>query len=209
MQEKKLEKIINELPEDLKKELEDFAQFLWKKKFMQSSKQRKLRLTWVGGLKEYRDKFTPLDLQKKALEWWNDDEVSVDTNVWLELLLGQERLDECKEFFQNVDTNLIALYEFSFYSIGIILFRLNKDELFEDFLDDIENSFISKIKLENKDVKYLLQVRKKYNLDFDDAYQYVVAEKYDLTIISFDSDFDRTELKRKTPREVLESERSR
>jgi predicted nucleic acid-binding protein len=37
----------------------------------------------------------------------------------------------------------------------------------------------------------------RFNLDFDDAYQYVVAEKYNLTIISFDSDFDRTELKRK------------
>jgi hypothetical protein len=133
----------------------------------------------------------------------------VDTNVWLELLLGQEKLDECKEFFQNVDTNLIAISEFSFYSIGIILCRLNKDELFEDFLDDIENSLISKIKLENKDVKYLLQIRKKYNLDFDDSYQYVVAEKYNLTIISFDSDFDRTELGRKTPREILESERIR
>jgi hypothetical protein len=76
MQEKKLEEIINELPEDLRKELEDFVQFLWEKKFMRSPKQRKLRLTWVGGLKEYRDKFTSLDLQKKVLEWWNDDEVS-------------------------------------------------------------------------------------------------------------------------------------
>jgi predicted nucleic acid-binding protein len=95
----------------------------------------------------------------------------VDTNVWLELLLGRERLDECKAFFQNVDTNLIAISEFSLYSIGIILCRLNKDELFEDFLDDIANSFISKIKLEIEDIKYLLQIRKKYNLDFDDAYQ--------------------------------------
>jgi len=30
-----------------------------------------------------------------------------------------------------------------------------------------------------------------------------------LAIISFDSDFDRTELKRKTPREVIESEENR
>jgi hypothetical protein len=73
MQEKKLEEIINELPEDLRKELEDFVQFLWEKKFMRSPKQRKLRLTWVGGLKEYRDKFTSLDLQKKVLEWWDDN----------------------------------------------------------------------------------------------------------------------------------------
>jgi len=45
---------------------------------------------------------------------------------------------------------------------------------------------------------------KKFNLDFDDAYQYAVAEKYDLTIVSFDVDFDRTERGRKTPGEVLE-----
>jgi hypothetical protein len=73
---KKLEDIIKELPEDLRKELEDFAQFLWEKKFKQGFKRKKLSLTWVGGLKEYRDKFTSLDLQKKALEWWDNDEVS-------------------------------------------------------------------------------------------------------------------------------------
>ena len=128
----------------------------------------------------------------------------VDTNVWLEVLLEQERSDECKEFFQNLETNLIAISEFSLYSIGIILCRLNKDGLFENFLDDIMSSFISKIKLEMDDIKYLVQIRKKYNLDFDDAYQYVVAEKYSLTIISFDSDFDKTPLGRKTPKELLE-----
>jgi len=128
----------------------------------------------------------------------------VDTNVWLEVLLEQERSDECKEFFQKVETNLIAISEFSLYSIGIILCRLNKDSLFENFLDDIMSSFISKISLEIDDIKYLLQIRKKYNFDFDDAYQYVVAEKYSLTIISFDSDFDKTEVGRKTPKEVLE-----
>jgi hypothetical protein len=72
---KKFEDIIKELPEDLRKELEDFAQFLWEKKFKQGFKRKKLSLTWVGGLKEYRDKFTSLDLQKKALEWWDNDGV--------------------------------------------------------------------------------------------------------------------------------------
>jgi hypothetical protein len=48
---KRLEDIIKELPEDLRKELEDFAQFLWEKKFKQSPKQKKLRLTWQVGLR--------------------------------------------------------------------------------------------------------------------------------------------------------------
>jgi len=50
----------------------------------------------------------------------------------------------------------------------------------------------------------VLLVRKKFQLDFDDAYQYVAAEKYNLTIISFDNDFDKTERGRKTPEEIQE-----
>jgi predicted nucleic acid-binding protein len=62
------------------------------------------------------------------------------------------------------------------------------------------------VSLSYEDMGNVIEVSTRFNLDFDDAYQYVVAEKYNLTIISFDSDFDRTELKRKTPREVIESE---
>jgi hypothetical protein len=74
MQERKrLEDIIKELPEDLRKELEDFAHYLWERKFRQGHKRKKLLLTWAGGLKEYRDRFTSLELQKKALEWWTNE----------------------------------------------------------------------------------------------------------------------------------------
>jgi len=31
-----------------------------------------LKLDWAGGLKEYKDKYTSLELQKKILEWWGD-----------------------------------------------------------------------------------------------------------------------------------------
>ena len=43
----------------------------------------------------------------------------------------------------------------------------------------------------------------KYDLDFDDAYQYTCAVKYNLKIISFDKHFDRTQLKRITPIDIL------
>jgi predicted nucleic acid-binding protein len=42
-------------------------------------------------------------------------------------------------------------------------------------------------------------------LDFDDAYQYVAADKHNLVIVSFDGDFDRTERGRKTPQAVLQT----
>ena len=41
------------------------------------------------------------------------------------------------------------------------------------------------------------------HLDFDDAYQYAAAEKYNLALISFDGDFDRPERGRKAPAESL------
>lgn len=42
-----------------------------------------------------------------------------------------------------------------------------------------------------------------FNLDFDDAYQYALAERYDLTIVSFDSDFDRTARGRQSPSQIM------
>jgi predicted nucleic acid-binding protein len=49
----------------------------------------------------------------------------------------------------------------------------------------------------------LLQVSISFNLDFDDAYQYVVAEKFGLVFVSFDTDFDRTDRKRIIPADIL------
>jgi len=67
---KKIEELIKELPPELRQEVRDFAQFLLDTKIHR--KQKKLRLTWAGGLREFRDEFTSLELQKKALEWWGD-----------------------------------------------------------------------------------------------------------------------------------------
>ena len=45
----------------------------------------------------------------------------------------------------------------------------------------------------------------KFQLDFDDAYQYIAAEKYQLQMISFDTDFDQTDIRRKTPAEIVDN----
>ncbi len=128
----------------------------------------------------------------------------VDTNVWLELLLKQDKAEEVRKFFESVEAHLLAITEFSLYSIGIILTRLSKDDVFKDFLSDtIEDSGVMRIRLDTVDIKQLLSVRQRFQMDFDDAYQYTTAEKYNLTIVSFDSDFDRTERGRKAPGDVL------
>ena len=128
----------------------------------------------------------------------------VDTNVWLELLLEQEKAAQVRQFLQATEARFLWLTEFSLYSIGVILIRLRKDDLFEDFVSDtIDDSGVKRIRLDTSELRQLLAVRQKFQLDFDDAYQYVAAENYDLAIVSFDTDFDRTARGRKTPVEVL------
>jgi hypothetical protein len=51
----------------------------------------------------------------------------------------------------------------------------------------------------------LIAVAERFDLDFDDAYQYVAAEKDNLAIVSYDGDFDRTKLGRRTPLQLLEA----
>jgi len=67
---KSIEERIKNLPPTLKKEVEEFVNSLLKKRRKRSGK--KLRQNWADTLKDYRDQYTSLELQKKALEWRGD-----------------------------------------------------------------------------------------------------------------------------------------
>jgi uncharacterized protein len=45
-----------------------------------------------------------------------------------------------------------------------------------------------------------------FQLDFDDALHYATAKQHNLTLVSFDHDFDRTDLVRKTPVDILSTQ---
>ncbi len=51
---KQLEKLMQELSPELQQEVYDFARFLLEKR-VKPRRKGKLRLTWAGGLREYRD----------------------------------------------------------------------------------------------------------------------------------------------------------
>ncbi len=128
----------------------------------------------------------------------------VDTNVWLERLLDQTRFEEVRNFLDHTPSERLFITDFAFHSIGVVLSRLNRLEALLRFVQDaFMDGAVVLIRLEPEDTQRLVRVIEQFNLDFDDAYQYVAAEKYNLTIVSFDSDFDRTERGRKIPAEVL------
>jgi hypothetical protein len=54
----------------------------------------------------------------------------VDTNAWLELLLEQEKAGEVREFFQRVEARLLAITEFSLYSVGGYIDPIEKRQPF-------------------------------------------------------------------------------
>jgi len=113
----------------------------------------------------------------------------IDTNIFLEILLGQKKKDICKNFL-NKNINNLCISDFSLHSIGVILFRENKYNTFKEFLNDFAIN-LEIITLPNTEYTRLIEANKKYKLDFDDAYQYSLSEFFDLEIITMDKDFNR------------------
>ena len=130
----------------------------------------------------------------------------VDTNIWLERLLDQERSVEVGEFLSAVHSDQMGITDFSLHSIGVITTRLKRPEIFTSFLSDacIEGS-VNIISLVPEHLQKLVQSMAQYHLDFDDAYQFIAADEYGLILVSFDTDFDRTPLQRRTPQQVLKN----
>jgi len=62
--------ILRRLPEDRQAEVKEFAEFLLDRESRRRGGTMAMR--WAGALREYRDRYTSLDLQKKALQWRGD-----------------------------------------------------------------------------------------------------------------------------------------
>ena len=129
----------------------------------------------------------------------------LDTNIALELLLDQEKADEVERFLRNTSPESPHLSEFALYSLGIVLLRRKMHDTFLQSVDDLlVTGGIRLVRLGVEDMQDIVRASWRFNLDFDDAYQYVADEKYNLALVSFDSDFDHTERGRKTPAEALQ-----
>lgn len=127
----------------------------------------------------------------------------IDTNIFLEMLLEQTRADEAKELLAKTDTHDFFISDFSLHSIGLILLRRNQAKAFRDFLADmITGAGMMVASLQPDELNAVADHTANFKLDFDDAYQYAAAEKYDLTIVSFDKDFERTTRGRVVPSAV-------
>src|SRR5215470_9320518 len=100
----------------------------------------------------------------------------VDTNIWLERLLDQDRSEEVGEFLQRVANDQLYLTDFTLHSIGIILLKLNEAETFSRFVQDVLiNGGVRLVGLQPDDMTSIIEAAGRYRLDFDDAYQYATS----------------------------------
>lgn len=120
----------------------------------------------------------------------------VDANIFLELLLEQEKAQKAKSFFRETTTEQIFISDISFYSIGITLFRDKQENLFDKFLSDIYVNNINILTLPFVKAYEIKNVSGRFKLDFEDSYQYLLAKESNLTLITFDKDFNRTDIER-------------
>ena len=128
----------------------------------------------------------------------------LDTNIFLELLLKRQRYAEVEAILRQTPRQSLKVSDFSLYSLGIALFRRKMQDIFSRVVEDLLiNGGMGIMRLGAEDMDLISQNSRRFNLDYDDAYQYAVAEKYNLIIVSLDKHFDRTDRGRRTPEDLL------
>jgi len=128
----------------------------------------------------------------------------LDTNIWLERLLGQGQTEVAAELLDRLSPSDMCMTNFTLHSIGVICNRLKQRDVFIRFVDDVLiDAGVVLVSIPANQMKRVVEIMERFGLDFDDAYQYVAAEIEKATIVSFDKDFDKTDQGRLTPMQVL------
>ena len=126
----------------------------------------------------------------------------LDTNIFLEVILNREYSKVIQDLLNRDTATAFFVSDFSIYSIGIFFVRRHISEHLGTFIDDLELRGIRTVSLSNDELKRVPHWCKKYGMDFDDAYQYVVADRCRLKLVSLDHDFDRIPQGRIHPKDI-------
>ena len=130
----------------------------------------------------------------------------IDTNIFLEVMLGQSKRKACAEFLNAVKTGEqnAAVTDFSLYSIIIILDRRGKLRELDRFLRSLSAyKGLTLYATTLQDKVEAVQLAADGEFDVDDAVQYASAMKLRVkAVVSLDRDFDNRKIPRRDPGEI-------
>jgi len=107
----------------------------------------------------------------------------LDTNILLELLLNQKKADEVERLLLETPPEMLSVSEFTIDSIGVILIRRIMHDIFLKAVDDmLLVGGIRLMRIGPEDMQRVVLASRRFKLDYDDAYQYALAEKYNLIL---------------------------
>ena len=137
------------------------------------------------------------------------EKILIDANIFLEFLLNQDRAEESMKLIGKVEEKIFEAFVtgFSLHSIEVILNRNKKHTLLNDFLKRVMNaSALTVYQTTVQEEREIALLAPQVGLDFDDCLQYFVTKTLGASLISFDRDFDITDLQRVEPGALLSPE---
>lgn len=131
----------------------------------------------------------------------------LDANVIIDKALVRARHVDVDELFALLTGNQICISRFSLHAVAWYITPRSPD-VFRRLCMDLSFAGVQVLDLALEELPRALDAMANYRLDFDDAFNLAVSEKYDVAIVSFDADFDRTPRGRQTPSQVVAQIRS-
>jgi len=126
----------------------------------------------------------------------------IDANVLLELLYKRDKWKECYDFLNKVKAGIVKSHVLHFIIHGISAI-LGNSKFVSKFLSEIATwRGLVVVDLPIEEEILASDLASSMGLDFDDGLQYYYAKKAKLQIVSFDRDFDKTDVKRIEQKDV-------
>ena len=126
--------------------------------------------------------------------------ILLDTNVFLELMLGQSKAADCEALLDAVSKGKIeaVVTHFTVHAVEAVL---SSGEALLTFLRNLENSLgLTVFETGVAEEISVAMFTKRESLNFDDALQYYVAKRLGAeAIVSYDKHFDKLDVPRIEP----------
>ncbi|MDA4129128.1 MAG: PIN domain-containing protein [Thaumarchaeota archaeon] len=130
--------------------------------------------------------------------------ILVDTNVFLEFLLGRRHAEDCGRLLSKLSRGEMegVVTRFSLHSIEAVY----KSDLLAGFLSNVDRSVGLYVRdTTTAEEAEVAAVAKSTGRDYDDAIQYFVAKRMGAeAIVSFDRHFDGLDISRVEPGKLLQ-----